>query len=52
MIDTEVSLVQIDCKQTVQSEGKITNRVKGGSISQKNIVESVKDGGKIIKDIN
>jgi hypothetical protein len=44
-------LTQIGGNQTAKNQGKITNRVEGGTLHQENMAQSVKDKGEILNEV-
>jgi|GEM_PF-2888348 hypothetical protein len=44
-------LTQIGGSQTARNKGKITNRVKGGTLYQENLTQSAEDKGEILNEV-
>lgn len=44
-------LMQVGGSQTAKNQGKITNRVEGGTLHQKNLTQSTEDKGEIFNEV-
>lgn len=44
-------LTQIGGTQTAKNQGKITNRVEGGTLYQKDLTQSAEDKGEILNEV-